>query len=209
MSQADLPLPVRQPGAPSAERVSVVPARAARFRFAIPAGQTLLEGVQAGFASAGFASGIAILPAMRLHPFRYVMPALAEDEAHAAFYSAVFEPAAPVMIETGALTFGTRAGAPFFHAHALWQEPERGLSGGHILPEGTRVRAPVTLDAIGLDGAAFVAEPDDEINFTVFGPKPAPANGRGTHAARAMRLHPNVDPFAVLETAGADRKSVV
>jgi predicted DNA-binding protein with PD1-like motif len=203
--EAGLPSPIRQPGPAAGDRIVAVQATARRFSVELAAGSLLLEGIAQGFAAAGFASGIVVLPPLLLHPFRYVMPALSEEPGHAAYYSEIFSASDPTRIETGAMTFGVREGAPFFHAHALWDETGRGARGGHILPDGTYVAAPARVEAIGLSGAAFFAEPDAEINFTVFGPKAATADHAtdGTRAL-AMRLRPNVDPFAAIaETAAA------
>jgi predicted DNA-binding protein with PD1-like motif len=198
-----LPEPIRQPGPAPVDRILAVPAVARHFSFDIAAGMPLLDGIAAGFVRAGFSSGIALLGPLLLHPFRYVMPALSDHPEHAAYYSPVFLSKGAARVDCGAMTFGTRAGAPFFHAHALWDEPERGPRGGHILPEGTIVAADQRIEAIGLAGAAFVSEPDPEINFTVFGPvKVQPVRDLGGSAALAMRLRPNVDPIAaILEAA--------
>ncbi len=71
------------------------------------------------------------------------------------------------------MTLGQRDGAPFFHCHALWTEADGRASGGHILPEETIVAEPFEVDAFGLDGAVFTAEPDPETNFKLFGPVPS------------------------------------
>ena len=70
----------------------------------------------------------------------------------------------------GAMTLGERDGAPFFHCHALWTEADGRVNGGHILPEETIVAEPFEVDAFGIDGAVFLAEPDPETNFKLFGP---------------------------------------
>ena len=45
-------------------------------------------------------------------------------------------------LKIGAMTFGQRDGAPFFHCHALWTEADGRAGGGHILPEETLVAEP-------------------------------------------------------------------
>jgi predicted DNA-binding protein with PD1-like motif len=156
--------------------------------------------VRRSFAAAGFVSGVAKLDGLALAPFAYVMPALSKTAEHAAFYSETFRPAGTAKVDVGAMTFGQRDGAPFFHAHALWVEGSGRRNGGHILPDETVVAEAITLQAVGLDGAAFVAEPDTETNFKLFGPKPAELleatrNGRFF----ALRVKPNVDFCGALE----------
>ena len=68
------------------------------------------------------------------------------------------------------MTLGVRDGAPFFHCHALWTEADGRSSGGHILPEETIVAEPFEVEAFGIDGVMFTAEPDPETNFKLFGP---------------------------------------
>ena len=105
-----------------------------------------------------------------LGPFAYVMPALSKTGANAAFYSDTFRPAGITRLKLGAMTLGERDGAPFFHCHGLWTEADGRLHGGHILPEETIVAEPFAVEAFGIDGAMFTAEPDPETNFKLFGP---------------------------------------
>lgn len=197
---------VEQPGTGTAERIQWVESHGLAFPMTLQAGLPLLEAVRRSFAAAGFTSGVAKLDGLALASFAYVMPALSKTPEHAAFYSETFRPAGVSRIETGAMTFGQRDGAPFFHAHALWAEGDGRRSGGHILPDETMVAETITLPAVGLDGAAFVAEPDGETNFKLFGPKPAPLldstrNGRFF----ALRVKPNVDFCGALEGFFAER----
>ena len=100
----------------------------------------------------------------------------------------------------GAMTLGVRYGAPFFHCHALWREADGRASGGHILPEETVVAEPFEVDAYGLDGAEFTAEPDGETNFKLFGPVPRTlTDAKTTSRAFALRLRPNQDFAGALE----------
>lgn len=196
---------IQQPGSGTPERTQWAECHGRRFSMTLSAGLPLLEAVRRGFAAAGFTSGVARLEGLALAPFAYVMPALSKTPEHAAFYSETFRPAGVSRIEAGAMTFGRRDGAPFFHAHALWTEAGGKRGGGHILPDETIVAETITLPAVGLDGAAFLAEPDPETNFKLFGPKPAPPldvtrDGRFF----ALRVKPNVDFCAALEAFCAE-----
>lgn len=185
---------IRQPGPPAAARFVAIPCRGRALRLRLKAGERLLDAVAQGFAREGFESGVAELPALALAPFHYVMPAPARDAQHAAFYSDAFSPQGVARLHEGAMTFGVRDGAPFFHAHALWREADGKESGGHILPEATRLAEDAEIDAFGLDGARFEAVQDAETNFKLFEPVAAAANGRGAVRALALRLRPNI-PF--------------
>jgi predicted DNA-binding protein with PD1-like motif len=191
---------VEQPGAPAPERIQWVEGRGRAFTFTLEAGRPLLEAARRGFVAAGFASGTLNIRGGALGPFAYVMPALSKTGANAAFYSDVFRPAGVTRLKIGAMTFGARDGAPFFHCHALWTEADGRSNGGHILPEETVVAEPFEVAAFGIDGALFVAEPDPETNFKLFGPIPrAPADPQTTSRAFALRLRPNQDFAGALE----------
>lgn len=191
---------IAQPGPEAGPRLVAQPCHGLAFPTTLHAGLPLLEAVRRSFAAAGFTSGTVQLDGLALSPFAYVMPALSATPEHAAFYSETFQPAGGARIETGAMTFGTRDGAPFFHAHALWTDADGRRSGGHILPDVTAVAETVTLQAFGIDGAAFRAEPDPETNFKLFGPVEAVPLG-ATREGRcfAVRVRPNVDFCTALE----------
>jgi len=192
---------IAQPGSPAPQRIQWVEARGRAFTFTLEAGLPLLEAARRGFAAEGFLSGTLNIRGGALGPLAYVMPALSRTGENAAFYSDVFRPQGITRLKLAAMTFGQRDGAPFFHCHALWSEADGRINGGHILPEETVVAEPFTVDAFGLDGAVFVAEPDPETNFKLFGPVAAASvNAKTTSRAFALRLRPNQDFSGALET---------
>ena len=170
--QAKLMRSINQPGPPAPERIQWVEARGRAFSFTLQAGLPLLEAARRGFAAEGFAGGMLNIRGGALGPFAYVMPALSKTGENAAFYSDTFRPAGVTRLKLGAMTLGERDDAPFFHCHALWREADGRGSGGHILPEETVVAEPFEVEAFGIDGAVFTAEPDPETRFKLFGPVP-------------------------------------
>ncbi len=189
-----------QPGPPASERVQWVKARGHAFSFTLQAGLRLLEAVRRGFAAEGFAGGTLNIKGGALGPLAYVMPALSKTGENAAFYSDTFRPAGVTRLKMGAMTLGKRDGAPFFHCHALWTEADGRAGGGHIMPEETVVAESFEVNAFGIDGAVFTAEPDPETKFKLFGPVPSAATGvKTTSRAYALRLRPNQDFAAALE----------
>ncbi len=181
-----------QPGPATSERIQWVEARGRAFAMTLPAGLPLLEAARRGFAEAGFTCGTLNIKGGALGPFAYVMPALSKTGENAAFYSDIFRPEGVTRLEMGAMTFGTRDGAPFFHCHALWTEADGRRNGGHILPEQTVVAEAFEAEAFGIDGAMFTAEPDPETHFKLFGPVAAAAAGRTTSRAFALRLRRSI-----------------
>jgi len=66
--------------------------------------------------------------------------------------------------------------------------------------EETAIAEPFAVEAFGIDGAMFTAEPDPETNFKLFGPVPAATSGAETACrAFALRLRPNQDVATALE----------
>ena len=191
---------IQQPGPSVAERIQWVEVRGRAFSITLEAGLTLLEAARRGFAAEGFASGTLNMRRGALGPFGYVMPALSKTGENAAFYSDTFRPAGVAELKLATLTLGERDGAPFFHCHGLWREAGGRMSGGHMLPEETFVAEPFAVDAFGIDGAVFAAEPDPETNFKLFGPVPrASTSAKASNRAFAMRLRPNQDFAGCLE----------
>ena len=186
------PAYVPQPGPADAPRVIAVEGRGRGFRMPLKAGALLVDAVRDGFANEGFAFGVLNIGAMALGPFAYVMPALSKDGKNAAFYSETFRPAGVTRFECGALTFGSRDGAPFFHCHGIWREADGRRGGGHVLPEEARLAEDATIEAFGIDGAGFEVASDAETNFRLFGPAPAPTCWTKTdRRAFVLRLRPN------------------
>jgi predicted DNA-binding protein with PD1-like motif len=191
---------IKQPGPPVPERIQWVEARGRAFAFTLKAGQPLLEAARRGFAAEGFAGGTLNIRGGALGPFAYVMPALSKTGENAAFYSDTFRPAVITRLKLASMTLGMRDGAPFFHCHGLWTESDGRAGGGHMLPEETVVAEPFAVDAFGIDGAVFAAEPDPETNFKLFGPvRSAPSDANTTSRAFALRLRPNQDCVGALE----------
>jgi predicted DNA-binding protein with PD1-like motif len=191
---------ILQPGPPAPERIQWVEARGRAFSFTLQPGLPLLEAARRGFAAEGFAGGTLNIGGGALGPLAYVMPALSKTGENAAFYSDTFRPAGITRLKVGAMTLGQRDGAPFFHCHGLWTEADGRAGGGHVLPEETAVAEPFVVEAFGIDGAVFTAEPDPETNFKLFGPVPSAARGaETTRRAFALRLRPNQDFAGALE----------
>jgi predicted DNA-binding protein with PD1-like motif len=195
-----------QPGPLVAERIQWVEARGRAFAFTLETGLPLLEAVRRGFSTQGFAGGTLNMAGGAFGPFAYVMPALSRTSEHAAFYSDIFRPLGLTRLKLATMTFGVRDGAPFFHCHGLWTEADGRVNGGHMLPEDTVVAEPFEVAAFGIDSAAFVAEPDLETNFKLFGPMVRESSGASTSSrAFALRLRPNQDVAVALEGFCRDR----
>ncbi len=151
------------------------------------AGGVLMAEVAALFARNGCKGGILWLDGVTCDPFRYVLPALAQDADHAAYYSETHAPDGLVRIGPCTAAVGWRDGAAFLHGHGLW----RGTFGeamGHVLPFDSRLAADVMVHGLGAPDAWFEALPDAETNFTLFEP-----TGGGEGRSLIARLRPDED----------------
>jgi predicted DNA-binding protein with PD1-like motif len=193
---------VQQPGPVPHTRLIEVATRGGPLALTLEPGRRLIDTVAAGFGVHGFESGTVDLSGVALGPFAYVMPALSKNGEQAAFYSETLRPPGVTRVKHGAMTFGARDEAPFFHAHALWTEADGRFSGGHILPDKTVVAERMAVPAFGIADALFEGAHDPETNFTLLGPvefrKTAFDYGHGR--GHAIRLRPNQDLTGAIET---------
>lgn len=190
---------IRQPGPAPEPRLLAVEGRGQPFRFMLEPGVLLVEAVRRGFAAAGFTSGTVRLRDAAFDPFTYVMPALSKDREHAAFYSGFYRPEGITRMSNGALSFGKRDGAAFFHCHGLWREADGKESGGHVIPEEAMVAEASEVTAFGVTGAHFDVMPDPETNFRIFHPAPGPGGAGEGARAFVIRFRPNQDFCSALE----------
>jgi predicted DNA-binding protein with PD1-like motif len=195
------PTHIKQPGLVAEQRIVAVATRGRALRLRLELGLRLVDAVAAAFAAHGFVSGSIDVSGLALGPLAYVMPAVSKTGENAAFYSDVFRPTGVTRIKHGAMTFGRRDGAAFFHTHALWTEADGKFSGGHIMPEETFVAEGIDVAAFGIADAVFEGNHDLETNFKLFGPLDVQSTVVGRVGARAyaVRLRPNQDFTGAIE----------
>jgi len=184
---------IAQPGPALMPRIVAAPCRVTERRFTLAPGGILLDSLHEVLGDG--ASAALHLEGGAFGPFHYVIPSLSETSEHAAFYSATFTPPGATRIEAARITFGTRDGAPWLHCHGFWTEADGTQSGGHVLPDLTRIATPIEVRAWVLDGAVFTTRHDPETNFNLLGPAP----GAGGGASYAIRMRPNQDLCTALE----------
>lgn len=191
---------LRQPGPVHPRRFDCVRGDAEAFKYSLKPGVTLNEAITAPLVEAGFTCAAGTFCGTELGPFRYVIPARADDDAHVAYFSAPRAPEGVTRIEQACATFGWSGGKPFIHCHAVWVEPDGRRGGGHILPLESFVAAPGLATAWGFRDVRIEAEADAETNFTLFQPSGS-ASGRGLVA----RVKPNEDILVAVETIAREQ----
>ncbi|MCE2921606.1 MAG: DNA-binding protein, partial [Roseomonas sp.] len=156
---------IQQPGPLGAERIIAHPVRAQAIDVELPRGASVLSTLHDLARAHGAEGGCLTLSGGALEPFAYVIPALAPDPSHAAYYSDTFRPAGATRLDVASITVGFRDGAPFFHCHGFWTEADGRAGGGHMLPEETIIAAPIRAQGVLISGARFEARQDAETGF--------------------------------------------
>lgn len=187
-----------QPGPAAPERIASAVGALQCLDFTLQPDLTLNAAIAGPLLEAGLTAAQVELSGGAFGPFTYVMPAGAQDEVHAAWYSAPVSPAGTTRLEAGNVTFGRREGAPFIHCHAFWIEPDGTRHGGHVMPHEAVVAAPIAARAFGTADVATTADFDPETNFTLFTPHQVRAASGGPRIAFA-RVRPNTEISAALE----------
>ena len=194
---------IQQPGPAGPQRIIAHPVITRAVDEELPRGVSLLAALHDLARAHGAEGGCLTLSGGALGPFAYVIPALAPDPSHAAYYSETFRPAGQTRLDIAAITVGFRDGAPFFHCHGFWTEADGRPGGGHMLPEETTIAAPIRAKGVLISGARFEARQDAETGFKLFTPIATEAPRAATANGIAIRLCPNQDITAALETAAA------
>ena len=194
---------IQQPGPAGPERIIAHPVRAQAVDVELPRGASLLQALHVLARAHGAEGGCLTLSGGALGPFAYVIPALAPDPSHAAYYSDTFRPAGATRLDIASITVGFRDGAPFFHCHGFWTEADGRPGGGHMLPDETIIAAPIRATGVLISGARFEALQDAETGFKLFTPVATTPPRAGSANGIAIRLCPNQDITAALEAATA------
>jgi predicted DNA-binding protein with PD1-like motif len=193
LSCAQLPRHILHPGPPTPERHRAIACRVHPVKLTLSAGCDINTAIAIAFAAQGFAGGYVRLKNVAMRQLHYVMPAAAPDETHAAWYSQTHVMQGAVILDA-ALHAGERDGKPFLHCHGTWRDREGRLGMGHILPFEAELSENTEVEALALDGALLVGQPDEETNFTLFSPEARPQQARsGELQAVLATVRPNTD----------------
>ena len=174
------------PGPPAPDRRQAAGATLRPLSGRLAAGRTVMAEVAALFAAHGCRGGIVWLDGVACEPMRFVLPALATDGEHAAFYSETHAPDGVVLIGPSTASVGWRDGAAFLHCHGQWSGAF-GTAMGHLLPFDSILAEDVEVRGIGSPDAWFEALPDPETNFTLFAAAGGGGERRADRAAAARR----------------------
>jgi hypothetical protein len=197
---------VRHPGPPDPQRIVTLSGPAMHLDFTLEAGMSLRDAISIPLARAGLDGGTVRFANLPVSPLHFLMPALAVDDQHAAFYSAPQAMEEGTVIEYACATAGRKDGEPFVHCHAIWRGRDGQRQGGHLMMEKTVVGASTPAQAWGLHDATMATRYDPETNFTLFYPtrlsdQPLSASGKRLVLAR---IRPDQDLTIAVEQACAE-----
>ncbi|EOA05905.1 hypothetical protein HFRIS_005583 [Herbaspirillum frisingense GSF30] len=161
---------VRHPGPPEPERIVSLEGQAMQLDFTLEAGLSLRDAISIPLSRAGLDGGTVRFSNLKIAALHFLMPALAVDDQHAAFYSAPHAMEEGTVIEYACATYGRKDGEPFVHCHAIWRGRDGQRQGGHLMMEKTIVGQAAPAQAWGLHDATMATRYDPETNFTLFYP---------------------------------------
>jgi predicted DNA-binding protein with PD1-like motif len=198
---------VRHPGPPDPQRIVTLSGPAMHLDFTLEAGMNLRDAISIPLARAGLDGGTVRFANLPVSPLHFLMPALAVDDQHAAFYSAPQAMEEGTVIEYACATVGRKDGEPFVHCHAIWRGRNGQRQGGHLMMEKTVVGASTPAQAWGLHDATMATRYDPETNFTLFYPtrlSDQPHSSSGKRVVLA-RIRPDQDLTIAVEQVCAER----
>ncbi|ESR23843.1 DUF296 domain-containing protein [Lutibaculum baratangense] len=185
------------PGPAIPERTRSVPCRAKPLTLRLPAGPSVLAAAHEALRAEGCEGGYVRIGPARMAPLRYVIPAGAPGDGHAAWYSETFAFDAPCEVEEAVMFVGRRDGEPFVHCHGIWRTPE-GRRMGHLLPAESVLHEAVDARGWGVSGAMLEVHDDPETRFRLFSPQPTEEATDGRPALLAT-VRPNEEIGSAIE----------
>ncbi|MGB1034151.1 MAG: hypothetical protein ACPGVS_03920 [Primorskyibacter sp.] len=192
---------IRHPGPPVPNRYDAARCVVSPATVRLTAGDDLLAILAR--ACDGWDGAAVDLAGLHMGPFAYVMPDVARDGYHAAWYSPTHNGHA-ALIHTGTAMMGTRAGAPWFHAHALWHDlcphtdqtptDQAPTHMGHLRPGEVTVARDITLSLWRWRGGTLDLDQDPETAFPIYHLRPtAPQHTVTVPNGVLVRLAPHED----------------
>jgi hypothetical protein len=187
--------PLLHPGPKAVGRFAAIPCRADPLGLTLQAGRSLADAVVQAFAAAGFDAGYLRIAGAQLSRADYVIPAPAQGDGRAAWYSRTHTITNAQIVDAG-VHLGMKDGAPFLHCHAILHDADGHMRLGHLLCPQSILAADVQVDGWGISGAHYVMKHDVETGFDLFQPEPSVTN-EGSNAFLCS-LRPNEDIYALI-----------
>ncbi|HGG05212.1 MAG TPA: hypothetical protein ENK28_07120 [Aliiroseovarius sp.] len=191
------PLPdhIQQPG-PDGPDVTQALTGLVRIDTLLPAGLSLHDSLAALQAEMDLKGATVRVRDAAMDAVKYVIPGLAPDNSHVAYYSDTYVPDMPGRIIDAAITCGRYNGQPFYHCHGILEDAHGTPLMGHLFPETCLPSEPVRVTGLGFTNATFSRVQDPQTGFELFKTEQSvpsePENGV------LLRIGPNVEISAPL-----------
>lgn len=192
---------ITHPGQPAQARDAALPCHARPVALALRAGTNVTQAITDALAQAGVQAAYLRLDGAVLSALRFVIPAPAPGDGHAAWYSRTYAPAQPVRLLHAGVHAGWRDGARFLHCHGLWDGAAPEPAMGHVLCPDTVLAAPYQATGWAICGAGLSVAHDPETEFSLFQPQSSP--DESAQNAILATLRPNQDIGQALERIAA------
>lgn len=179
---------IQHRGVPSAERFHWSRTNVRRIDTVLEPGQTVGDGLAALMRRENCAGGVAHMGGGLLDPCRWYIPAHHPTGELPVWYSNVRDAAGAATFEWASSTLGLANGEPSTHTHGIWRLADGRRFGGHLLPNESVIKQPVSVVAWLSADAGFARKFDAETTFELFA-----ANGGGQGNGVIATLRPNGD----------------
>ncbi len=203
MSLPPTPLPksITQPGL-DGPAYTATPTHLTALDEVLPAGVSLHEALAEMLARTDLKGAYMRLQNAPVSGLHYVIPDLAPDTRHVAWYSKTYKPEMPGKIIDAGITCGSYGNQPFYHCHGMIEDAAGTALMGHLLPETCILAAPLRVTGIGFRQARFKRMADVQTGFELFKTEAlAPATDSD---GLLLRIGPNVEITSPLVDACRD-----
>ncbi|MBR3371312.1 MAG: DUF296 domain-containing protein [Rhodobacteraceae bacterium] len=163
-------------------------------------GADITQAIDDALSQAGIHAAYLRLDGAMLSALRFVIPAPAPGDGHAAWYSQTHAPLQPVRLMEAGVHAGWRDGKRFLHCHGRWDGATPAM--GHVLCAESVLAGDCQVTGWAIEGAALHVADDPETEFALFQPKETPPTARASNAVLAT-LRPNQDIGQALERIAA------
>ena len=197
MSQAHLqnldilPKIIQQPG-PAGEPWISVPTRLEKLDFELTAGIALDDALSEEIKTRGLSGAYIRIVDASMERMQYVIPGLAPNDEHVAWFSETISPAMPGRIEDASIICGVMSGKPTFHCHGQISDANQNPALGHLLLESCYLSSPVRVTGLGFKDARFNRKADPQTNFDLLMPE-AVGEGSNFNEGLLVRVAPNIE----------------
>lgn len=164
-------------------------------------GKPVLQSIADALAAEKIDSAVIEIGPVDFASLVYVIPALSGNPERPAWYSDTRQADGGGKAEELVMSFGQRQGEPFIHCHGIWQHRDGFRAAGHLIPHEAEFGEEVEALVHAISGAILDQQPDAETSFPLLTPVAHGQAVEGEARSVLLRIKPNTDIHAAIETA--------